>query len=57
MVRERGWSQSNLADEIDHIFVSRNVLVWESHYLAPPASETDHPAHWAVLSLKERQRN
>ncbi len=42
----------NLADEIDHIFVSPNFRVLESHYLSPPDSQTDHPAHWSVLSLE-----
>ena len=42
----------NLAGEIDHIFVSHNFRVLESHYLAPPDSETDHPAHWSVLRME-----
>jgi endonuclease/exonuclease/phosphatase family metal-dependent hydrolase len=41
----------NLADEIDHIFVSRNFGVVESHYLPPTESETDHPAHWSVVKM------
>ena len=41
----------NLAGEIDHIFVSHNFRVLESHYLAPPDSETDHPAHWSVVRM------
>ena len=41
----------NLAEEIDHIFVSHNFRVLESHYLAPPDSETDHPAHWSVVKM------
>ncbi len=43
---------SDLAGEIDHIFVSRNFRVLESHYLPPPESETDHPAHWSVLRME-----
>jgi endonuclease/exonuclease/phosphatase family metal-dependent hydrolase len=42
----------NLADEIDHIFLSHNFLVLESHYLPPPDSETDHPAHWSVVRMR-----
>jgi endonuclease/exonuclease/phosphatase family metal-dependent hydrolase len=41
----------NLAEEIDHIFVSRNFRVLESHYLPPPDSKTDHPAHWSIVQL------
>ena len=44
--------RSNLADEIDHIFVSPNFRVIESHYLPAPESETDHPAHWSVLRME-----
>ncbi len=43
----------DLAREIDHIFVSRNFEVLESHYLPPPDSHTDHPAHWSVIRMKE----
>ena len=42
----------NLANEIDHIFVSHHFRILESHYLAPPDSETDHPAHWSVLRME-----
>ncbi|MCX5758073.1 MAG: endonuclease/exonuclease/phosphatase family protein, partial [Candidatus Hydrogenedentes bacterium] len=42
----------NLADEIDHIFLSRNFRVLESHYLPPPESQTDHPAHWSVVRIE-----
>ncbi|MCC6795573.1 MAG: endonuclease/exonuclease/phosphatase family protein [Candidatus Hydrogenedentes bacterium] len=41
-----------LARAIDHIFVSPAFRVIESHYLAPPESETDHPAHWSVLEIE-----
>lgn len=41
----------NIAREIDHIFVSRSFRVLESHYLHPPDSQTDHPAHWAVVEM------
>lgn len=39
-----------MPDRIDHIFVSRTLKVTEAYYLPSPASETDHPAHWAVLT-------
>lgn len=42
----------NLADEIDHIFVTPNFRTLESHYLAPPDSQTDHPAHWSMLRME-----
>jgi endonuclease/exonuclease/phosphatase family metal-dependent hydrolase len=41
----------NLAGEIDHIFVSHDFRVLESHYLPPPDSQTDHPAHWSVVAM------
>jgi endonuclease/exonuclease/phosphatase family metal-dependent hydrolase len=41
----------DLADEIDHIFLSPDFRVLESHYLPPPDSQTDHPAHWSVVQL------
>lgn len=44
-------SAPDLTREIDHIFVSRNFRVLESHYLHPPDSQTDHPAHWAVVEM------
>ena len=44
--------KGSLADEIDHIFVSSNIRVLESHYLPPPDSETDHPAHWSVVRIE-----
>ncbi len=37
---------------IDHIFLSRNFRVLESHYLPPPDSQTDHPAHWSVARIE-----
>jgi endonuclease/exonuclease/phosphatase family metal-dependent hydrolase len=40
----------NMTDRIDHIFLSHNFRVIESYYLPPADSETDHPAHWAVVS-------
>ena len=45
-------SGKNLADQIDHIFISDSIEVLESHYLEPPKSETDHPAHWSVLRMR-----
>jgi endonuclease/exonuclease/phosphatase family metal-dependent hydrolase len=36
-------------NRIDHIFVSKNLLVRDPVYLLPPASATDHPAHWAEI--------
>jgi len=41
----------SLDRKIDHIFFSENFRTLESHYLPPPTSETDHPAHWAVIKL------
>lgn len=43
--------QPELASNIDHIFVSPGFHVLESHYLPPPGSRTDHPAHWAVVRI------
>ena len=40
-----------LENKIDHIFVSPTFKVLESHYLLPPESETDHPAHWSTVHL------
>ncbi|MBI3119694.1 MAG: hypothetical protein HYZ00_13450, partial [Candidatus Hydrogenedentes bacterium] len=39
----------DMRDRIDHIFVSRSFRVAEAYYVAPPESETDHPAHWAKV--------
>jgi len=36
-------------NRIDHIFVSKNLLVRDPVYLLPPESATDHPAHWAEI--------
>jgi endonuclease/exonuclease/phosphatase family metal-dependent hydrolase len=35
---------------IDHIFVSPEMTVSDPVYLLAPASQTDHPAHWATIS-------
>ncbi len=55
--RRRGKRSRILADgrldmrrRIDHIFLSRDFQVRESYYLPPPASMTDHPAHWSLVS-------
>ena len=50
---KRQGGTENLPGEIDHIFVSRNIEVLESRYLQAPDSQTDHPAHWAVLRLSD----
>jgi endonuclease/exonuclease/phosphatase family metal-dependent hydrolase len=39
-----------MPERIDHIFLSKPLKVLESYYLPAPASETDHPAHWAVVA-------
>jgi len=44
--------EPDLARAIDHIFLSRNFSVLESHYLPPPDSRTDHPAHWSVVRME-----
>lgn len=41
-------------DRIDHIFLSQNFEVLNSVYLPVPASETDHPAHWAVIRFAQQ---
>jgi endonuclease/exonuclease/phosphatase family metal-dependent hydrolase len=38
-----------LPERIDHIFISKPFRVVESFYLPAPTSQTDHPAHWAVV--------
>lgn len=43
---------TSLTRKIDHIFISDGFHVLESHYLPPPMSQTDHPAHWSVIKLK-----
>jgi hypothetical protein len=35
---------------IDHIFVSPEMTVSDPVYLLAPDSQTDHPAHWAMVS-------
>ena len=37
-------------DRIDHIFVSKPIRVLESYFLPAPDSQTDHPAHWSVVT-------
>lgn len=39
----------DMKNRIDHIFLSKDFKVEEAHYLPAPESETDHPAHWAVV--------
>jgi endonuclease/exonuclease/phosphatase family metal-dependent hydrolase len=41
-------TESNL-DRIDHIFLSAGLEVLDAVYLPPPASASDHPAHWATV--------
>jgi endonuclease/exonuclease/phosphatase family metal-dependent hydrolase len=36
-------------NRIDHIFVSKNLLVRDPVYVLPPESATDHPVHWAEI--------
>lgn len=40
-------------NRIDHIFVSKNLMVRDPVYLLPPASATDHPVHWAEIHWEE----
>ena len=43
--------QQDMKKRIDHIFLSERFKVLEAHYLPAPESQTDHPVHWAVVSL------
>jgi len=36
-------------NRIDHIFISPTLSVRDPVYVLPPASATDHPAHWAEI--------
>jgi endonuclease/exonuclease/phosphatase family metal-dependent hydrolase len=38
---------------IDHIFVSANLGVKDPTYLLPPASASDHPAHWTKITWEK----
>ena len=40
-----------IPDRIDHIFVSRPFKVLEDYFLPAPDSQTDHPAHWSVVTF------
>jgi endonuclease/exonuclease/phosphatase family metal-dependent hydrolase len=40
----------SMPDRIDHIFLSKPLKVIESFFLPAPESQTDHPAHWAVVA-------
>ena len=40
----------DMAGRIDHIFVSDDFNVEETYNVPAPDSETDHPAHWSILS-------
>lgn len=44
----------DMTEKIDHIFISGNLEVAETHYLRAPESASDHPAHWAVLKIKNK---
>ena len=39
-----------IPERIDHIFVSKPFRVLESYFLPAPDSQTDHPAHWSVVT-------
>ncbi len=39
----------DMKGRIDHIFLSKDFDVLEAHYIPTPESETDHPAHWAIV--------
>ena len=41
----------SIPDRIDHIFVSKPFRVLESYFLPAPYSQTDHPAHWTVVTF------
>lgn len=43
----------DMSRKIDHIFLSDNLSAIESHYLPPPDSKTDHPAHWSVIRFHD----
>lgn len=49
-VRIESDGRLDMRQRIDHVFFSRDFHVLESHYLPPPESETDHPAHWSVIA-------
>lgn len=40
----------DMTRRIDHIFHSADFTATESYYLPSPQSQTDHPAHWSVLT-------
>jgi endonuclease/exonuclease/phosphatase family metal-dependent hydrolase len=40
-------------NRIDHIFISHSLSARNPVYLLPPASATDHPAHWAEIYWDE----
>lgn len=40
----------DMTERIDHIFHTANFEAAESYYLPTPQSETDHPAHWSILT-------
>jgi endonuclease/exonuclease/phosphatase family metal-dependent hydrolase len=51
-----GWEKNDVLDmqnRIDHIFLSQNFDVINSIYLPVPESQSDHPAHWAIIRFVE----
>ena len=40
----------DMSIRIDHIFLTPNFTTLESYYVPSPESETDHPAHWSVVT-------
>ena len=40
-------------DRIDHIFLSDKFEVLTSVYVPAPESQSDHPAHWAIVKIVE----
>jgi endonuclease/exonuclease/phosphatase family metal-dependent hydrolase len=47
---EPGGDELDMKGRIDHVFVSDDFTIEESYYVLVPESETDHPAHWSVIS-------
>ncbi len=42
----------DMSGRIDYIFVTKNFRIVDSYFLPAPESESDHPAHWAVVRLE-----
>jgi endonuclease/exonuclease/phosphatase family metal-dependent hydrolase len=47
-----GNNRLDMSARIDYIFVTKNFRIIDSYFLPAPESQSDQPAHWAVVRLE-----